>query len=121
VLEAYQFLVDMSVILYFIPFLYMYAAVIKLAYRTDRSSSGRAVLVPGGKIGVWITGSLGFAITALSVGLAAVPPGGVESKPRFLAKLVFWTAVFIGIGLVLYWRGARSKHKQVEQRPLTDS
>ncbi|HKW76028.1 MAG TPA: APC family permease, partial [Terriglobales bacterium] len=38
VIGAYQFLVSMSVILYFIPFLYMYAAVIKLAYRADRAS-----------------------------------------------------------------------------------
>jgi amino acid transporter len=108
VLEAYQFLVDMSVILYFIPFLYMYAAVIKLAYRKDRAA-GHGVLVPGGKAGVWITGSLGFLITAGSMALACVPPGGVTSKPLFLAKLVLWTAIFIGIGLVLYWRGARTK------------
>ena len=109
VVEAYQFLVDMSVILYFIPFLYMYGAVIKLAYRPDRASSENAVLVPGGKAGVWITGLLGFVITAGSMVLAAVPPGGVTSKPLFVLKLVFWTAVFIGIGLALYWRGARKK------------
>src|SRR2546427_9631315 len=33
---AYQFLVDAAIILYFIPFLYMYAAAIKLAGRKDR-------------------------------------------------------------------------------------
>ena len=48
VVEAYQFLVDMAVILYFIPFLYMYGAAIKLSYRKDRASGGQAVLVPGG-------------------------------------------------------------------------
>ncbi len=109
VVEAYQFLVDMSVILYFIPFLYMYGAVIKLAYRPDRASGENVVLVPGGKMGVWITGLLGFLITAGSMALAAVPPGGVTSKPLFVLKLVFWTTVFIGVGLVLYWRGARKK------------
>src|SRR5262249_4795665 len=112
VVEAYQFLVDMSVILYFIPFLYMYAAVIKLAYRPDRQSTAQAVLIPGGKAGVWLTGALGFLITAGSMALAAVPPGGVKSKPLFEAKLIFWTAVFIGFGLLLYWRGARSKPKE---------
>jgi amino acid transporter len=111
VVEAYQFLVDMSVILYFIPFLYMYAAVIKLAYRPDRKTTAQAVLVPGGKVGVWITGALGFLITAGSMALAAVPPGGVASKPLFEARLVLWTAVFIGVGLILYWRGARKKAK----------
>jgi hypothetical protein len=67
------------------------------------------VLVPGGKAGVWITGLLGFLITGGSMALAAVPPGGVASKPLFVLKLVFWTVVFIGIGLALYWRGARKK------------
>ena len=46
---AYQVLVDAATILYFIPFLYMYAAVIKLAARPDRASDPHAVLIPGGK------------------------------------------------------------------------
>ncbi len=36
---AYQFLVDAAIILYFIPFLYMFAAVIKLASRKDRKGN----------------------------------------------------------------------------------
>jgi amino acid transporter len=108
VIGAYQFLVSMSVILYFIPFLYMYAAAIKLAYRPDRADGGQAVLVPGGKPGMWIAGSLAFLITAGSMVLAAIPPGG-ENKVLFEAKLVSCTAAFVGTGLVLYWRGARKK------------
>src|SRR6478735_5551083 len=115
VVEAYQFLVDMAVILYFIPFLYMYAAAIKLSYRKDRAGSGQAVLVPGGKVGIWLTGTLGFLITAGSMALAAIPPGGVKSKAIFEAKLVFWTAAFIGTGLILYWRGARKKAAALSQ------
>src|SRR6202045_4246717 len=42
--SAYQILVDATVILYFVPFLYMYAAVIKLAYRPDREKTPGAVL-----------------------------------------------------------------------------
>jgi amino acid transporter len=105
IVEAYQFLVDMAVILYFIPFLYMYAAAIKLAYRPDRSANNQTVLVPGGKVGIWITGTLGFLITLGSMVLAAIPPGGVVSKVVFEGKLIFWTVAFIGFGLVLYfWR-----------------
>src|SRR5215472_21080 len=109
VIGAYQFLVDMSVILYFIPFLYMYAAAIKLSYRQDRKTEG-VVLVPGGKAGIWLAGSLAFLITLGSMVLAAIPPGG-ENKIVFEAKLVGSTVVFIGIGLLLYWRGARNKAK----------
>ena len=108
VIGAYQFLVDMAVILYFIPFLYMYAAAIKLAYRPDRAGNNQTVLVPGGKIGIWITGSLGFVITLGSMVLAAIPPGG-ENKILFEAKLIGCTVGFVGGGLLLYWRGARAK------------
>jgi amino acid transporter len=110
VIGAYQFLVDMSVILYFIPFLYMYAAAIRLAYRPDRTAGGHGVLVPGGKTGIWITGSLAFLITLGSMVLAAIPPGG-ENKLVFWAKLFGSTLVFVGTGLVLYWRGARKKRQ----------
>jgi len=104
VIGAYQFLVDMSVILYFIPFLYMYAAAIRLSYRQDRRAGGQAVLVPGGKPGIWITGTLAFLITLGSMALAAIPPGG-ENKLVFEGKLVGCTVLFIGVGLVLYfWR-----------------
>src|SRR5260370_36851995 len=102
----------MAVILYFIPFLYMYAAAIKPAYRQDReagAANAQTVLVPGGKAGIWITGSLGFLITLGAMALAAIPPGGVKSKAVFEGKLVFWTVAFIGSGLLLYWRGARKK------------
>lgn len=106
---AYLFLVDMSVILYFIPFLYMYAAVIKLSYRADRDSNQQAVLIPGGRAGVWISGVLGFVITLGSMALAAIPPDTAKSKLAFDLNVVLWTAIFIGIGLVLYWQGATKK------------
>jgi amino acid transporter len=112
VLGAYQFLVSMSVILYFIPFLYMYAAAIKLAYRPDRQSSGQVVLVPGGKPGIWIAGLLAFLITLGSMVVAGISPEGPTSRPIFLAKVVGCTVVFIGLGLILYWRGARKKTAQ---------
>jgi glutamate:GABA antiporter len=105
--DAYQLLVDAAIILYFIPFLYMYASVIKLAYRSDRAQ-GQGVLVPGGKVGVWIAGLLGFSVTLLSIIFAMIPPE-TERKWLFETKLLGATVVTIAIGLALYWRGARKK------------
>jgi len=105
--DAYQLLVDAAIILYFIPFLYMYASVIKLAYRPDRAQH-QGILVPGGKVGVWIAGLLGFSVTLLSIIFAMIPPE-TESKWVFEGKLLGATAVTIAIGLALYWRGARKK------------
>src|SRR6201998_4625568 len=106
---AYQFLVDAAIILYFIPFLYMFAAVIKLSRRKDRNENPHAVLVPGGVAGTWICGGLGFAVVLIGIIVSLVPPGDSSNTLGFALKLVGGTAVSILIGLFLYWRGARSK------------
>ena len=106
---AYQILVDAAVILYFIPFLYMYAAVIKLAYRPDRETTPDAVLIPGGKIGVWMAGALGFLVVLLGIVLSFIPPGETENKLLFETKLIGGTAAAVVLGLALYYRGARKK------------
>jgi glutamate:GABA antiporter len=107
--SAYQLFVDAGTILYFIPFLYMYAAVIKLAYRKDRAASADAVLIPGGKAGVWIVGSLGFLVVLGGIILSFIPPGEAENKLFFEATLIFGTFFFVALGLILYFRGARAK------------
>ncbi len=106
---AYQFLVDAAIILYFIPFLYMFAAVIKLSRRKDRNENPHAVLVPGGIAGTWICGGLGFAVVLIGIIVSLVPPGDSSNKLGFELKLVGGTLASILIGLVLYWRGVRSK------------
>ena len=106
---AYQLLILAAIILYFIPFLYMFAAVIKLAGRADRNSNQKAVLVPGGKAGVWLAGGCGFLVVLLSIGLSLIPPGEETNKVAFAVKLVVSTVASILLGLVLYWRGAREK------------
>lgn len=110
---AYQILVDAATILYFVPFLYMYAAVIKLAGRKDRAENEHAVLIPGGKLGVWIAGGLGFLVTLGGIGLSFVPPGESANKLLFSFKLVSGTAVAVGLGLVLYYRGVRAKAREM--------
>jgi amino acid transporter len=93
---AYQFLIDAAIILYFIPFLYMFAAVIKLAHRNDRKENAHAVLVPGGMPGVRICGGLGFVVVLVGIF-------------GFEMKLIGGTLASILLGLLLYWRGVRSK------------
>lgn len=109
---AYQVLVDAAILLYFLPFLYMYAAVIKLAYRRDRTESPGAVLIPGGTAGVWANGLLGFAICLLSMVLSMIPPGETTNKAVFELKLLGGTGVAIVIGLALYWRSKSRRKSQ---------
>lgn len=106
---AYQFLVDAAIILYFIPFLYMFAAAIKLAKRRDRLENKHAVLIPGGMPGVWLISSVGFLIVLIGIAVSLVPPGDSTDKIGFEMKLVGGTVVAIALGLILYFRGAWAK------------
>jgi amino acid transporter len=110
---AYQSLVDVAIILYFIPFLYMFAAVIRLGRRPDRASNPHAILVPGGQSGVWICGALGFFVVLIAIFFSVIPPGDTSSKTLFEFKVVLTTVAAIALGLILYWRGARSKATQL--------
>jgi amino acid transporter len=109
---AYQFLIDAGIILYFIPFLYMFGAVIKLARRKDRQENPHAVLVPGGVAGAWICGGLGMLVVLLGILVSLVPPGDSSDKLGFEMKLVAGTLGSVLIGLALYWRGARAKQSE---------
>ncbi len=106
---AYQKLIDAGIILYFIPFLYMFAAAIKLARRKDRKENPHAVLVPGGVSGVWICGGLGFIVVLGGIVLSLVPPGGTSNRLGFFMTLVAGTAGSVLVGLLLYWRGSHAK------------
>lgn len=105
---AYELLINATLVVYFIPFIYMYASVIRLANRPERKTSG-AVLIPGGRAGVWIAGLLGFLVTAMSIVFAFIPSMDVTNKVLYIVELLVATVVAILLGLILYWRGAREK------------
>jgi amino acid transporter len=106
---AYLVLVDAATILYFIPFVYMYAAAIKLSVQADRRENRAAVLIPGGVVGVRIAGGLGLMAVGIAIVLSFVPPGDTASKLLFETKLVAGTVLSVLLGLVLYYRGARAR------------
>ena len=107
--NAYYILVDATNILYFIPFLYIYFSVIRLAYVEKREAGKGVVLIPGGKFGVWLAGSVAAAVTLVAIVLSFVPQADEAHKWLFETKLVVGTVGGVLLGLVLYWRGARAK------------
>jgi len=110
---AYQFLIDAAIILYFIPFLYMFAAAIKLYGRSDRLENKNAVLIPGGKAVVWVVSILGFLTVLIGIIVSLVPPGDSVDKVGFELRLVGGTVAAIVLGLSLYWRGVRQKNAEI--------
>ncbi|HEX8872533.1 MAG TPA: hypothetical protein VF758_07195, partial [Candidatus Acidoferrum sp.] len=65
--------------------------------------------IPGGMPGVWLCGALGFVVVLIGIFVSLVPPGDSSDKLGFELKLLAGTLTSILLGLILYWRGARSK------------
>jgi amino acid transporter len=88
----------MAITMYFIPFLYMFAALPALRRKVAGNN-----LVPGGTVGVWVCSGLGFNATLLSV-LALIPPAGTADPQLFVMKVGGGCLLFIVAGLVFYLR-----------------
>jgi glutamate:GABA antiporter len=101
---AYNVLVSMSVIAYFLPYMFMFAAMIKL----QREPAGPEVIrVPGGTPVAIALAAIGFTTTTISVGLAMLPPDDEPNKPLAVAKIGGLTIAMIAIGVGLYVVGRR--------------
>ena len=103
---AYNVLVSMSVIAYFIPYLLMFAAMIKLQ---SEPAGPEVIRVPGGRPVAIALASVGFATTTISIGLAMLPADDEPNKPLAVIKIVGLTAALVGLGLALYVLGNRNK------------
>ncbi len=101
--ETYRVLIDMTLILTFIPLLYIFAA-LPILRRRGVGSDHATIAIPGGTIGCWLTCGLGFATTLLAIVTSMVPPQG-SSAGMFFLKVVVGCVLFIGIGLVFHARG----------------
>jgi amino acid transporter len=105
--EAYDIMVNLTILIYFVPYLYLFVALIVLR-RSDIEAAGpESRQVPGGKAGLWLIASAGFLATAVSLALLFVPPVGTENVVNFEANLIGQAAIVLGTGFVLYWFNAR--------------
>lgn len=104
---AYILLVDATTILYLIALSYMFLSMIGLRNAPDRGRNPGQTLVPLGRLGVWLFGGLGLAITLLAIIIAFIPPSDVGSPVLFEVKIVVILALLILPGLVLYSRKNR--------------
>ena len=101
---AYDALVSMGIIAYFIPFLFMFAAMIVL----QREPAGPDVIrVPGGSTAAIALAALGFVTTAVSIVLACVPADDEPNKMLAVVKVVGSSLALVAIGAVIYLIGRR--------------
>jgi amino acid transporter len=96
----------MSVISYFVPFLFLFASTIRLSKAPLPEG---AIRIPGGRPVSVALATLGFLTTAVSLLLAFVPPGDEPNRAFAAAKIVVLTLVLVAGGTALYASTARRR------------
>jgi amino acid transporter len=98
--EAYDILVNLTILIYFVPYLYLFASLVRL--REDAGpAAADEMRVPGGTAGLWAVAATGFLATAISLALTFVPPPGSDAV-SYEANLLLQAAIIGVVGGVLY-------------------
>ena len=105
--NVYLILLDTQILIYFIPYLYLF--LVFLIHRRHGEKSSEAVLVPGGSVGGWLTGLSGIVVTLFAMIIATIPPPDMANATTFRLKVIGGALGFILIGGLIFWR---AKFKQ---------
>jgi amino acid transporter len=101
--EAFVTMLDLAVVLQLIPFLYMYAALLKLSKHAsyDEGRYSRSKLL--------FAGTSGLVTTTLGIGVAFIPSHQIESIRLFELKMCIGTLLFIGLAAFFFFIYGRRK------------
>lgn len=100
--EAFVTMLALAVVLQLVPFLYVYAALLRMAW------IGSPAPVYFGKRSLALAGLSGLATTALGMVVAFLPPPQVQSVWKYEIKMFIGCAVFLGLApLISHWRAGR--------------
>jgi glutamate:GABA antiporter len=102
--KAYLILLDTQLLIYFIPYCYLFISFL-LHRRTE--APPETVRVPGGRVGAWLVGVSGLVITVFAMIVAMIPPPDDANPLLFEIKVVGGALGFIAIGGVVYLRAHR--------------
>ncbi len=97
---AYLTLLDMTIIVFFIPYVYMFAAILVLGKAPITSE---IIPVPGKTIGRILISLLGLGSTLVAIVLALIPPKDAANVASFELKVGGGAFLFVFVGLLIYW------------------
>jgi len=101
---AYDVLVSMGIITYFLPYLFLFAAMIRL----QREPVGPDVIrVPGGKPVAFVISCVGFSTALLTIALSFFPSPDEANPALASAKVIGGTLILVAAGAMLYLWGRR--------------
>ena len=104
--KAYLVLLDTMLLIYFIPYLYLF-----VTYLITRLREPSAPADPWwtGKGAATVIGLAGLLLTLLAMLVATVPPSDTDPW-MFRLKVIGGAALFVALGGVVYWRARLTTH-----------
>jgi glutamate:GABA antiporter len=107
--EAYDIMVNLTILIYFLPYLYLFAAFLRLrSMDSAMTADASTITLPGGTAGAWLIAGCGLMATLVAMGLVFVPPSGTANVLNYEVNLIGQAALLIGIGMAFYF-GSRVK------------
>jgi amino acid transporter len=110
--KAYLILLDTQLLIYFIPYCYLFISFL-LHRRTP--APPETARVPGGSAGAWLVGLSGLFVTLFAMIVAMIPPSDDAQPLLFELKVVGGALAFVGIGGVVYWMANRRDGEKVRR------
>jgi amino acid transporter len=110
--EVYLILLDTQILIYFIPYLYLF--IVFLIHRRRGENAGEVVLAPGGSVGGWLTGLSGMIVTLFAMIIATIPPPDMGDSLLFRLKVIGGALGFILFGGLIYWCARLKTPKDIE-------
>jgi amino acid transporter len=99
---AYEVLVSMGIISYFIPYLFVFAALIRFQ---REPVSNEVIRIPGGKPVAIALGMLGFATTLVTIIFSVMPAADEPHKFLAVAKIVGSMSALLSLGVIAFLLG----------------
>ncbi len=100
--KAYLIILDTMLLVYFIPFIYLFLCYLVVRLR-HRAPGG----VPGSRPWAGIIGAAGLSLTLFAMLVATIPPPDTHDPWIFRLKVVGGAGMFVLLGGLVYWRGRR--------------
>ncbi len=101
--EAYDIMVNLTILVYFVPYLYLFAAWISLRRREGAAPADRTVInISDGMTGVVLIAGCGFLATAIAIALVFVPPPDTQNVLNYEANLAGQALLLFIIGFAFY-------------------
>ncbi len=89
--DAYVMLTNATIIVYFVPYIYLFLSHILMNWKTER------------KIGSLLLAAAGLISTLIAVILSGIPPAGEQNPIKYVLLVDGGSLVFILVSMVFYW------------------